>query len=129
MLAKPAQLVHGYSQSFLPIFAVRLPYAPDTALQQRKQMARTIRDPKLDTRSARAKLSHRREPYWRKISGGLSIGYRSTAGTFIAQHYSRETGRRFHSIGTADDVLDGNGHTVLTFDQAQERARKWMANL
>jgi integrase len=92
-------------------------------------MARKIRDPKLDTRSARAKLPRRREPYWRKISSGLSVGYRSTAGRWIALHYSRETGRRFHSIGTADDILDANGYTVFTFDQAQEQARKWMANL
>ena len=33
-------------------------------------MARTVRDPKVDTRSARLRLTPRREPYWSKLSPG-----------------------------------------------------------
>ena len=56
-------------------------------------MARTLRDAKLDTRSRRAKLKARREPYWRSISEGLAIGFRKGAkgGTWIARHYSPTT--------------------------------------
>ena len=50
-------------------------------------MARTVRNPKIDTRSARAKLAERREPYWTVISAGNALGYRRGAkgGTWIAK--------------------------------------------
>jgi integrase len=94
-------------------------------------MARTLQDAKLDTRAARLRLKRRREPWWRSISEGLSIGYRKGAkgGTWIARHYSVEHGRRYQSIGTADDVADADGVHVLSFAQAQEAARKWFADL
>src|SRR5262249_51201046 len=71
------------------------------------------------------------EPHWRSISEGLAIGYRrgTKGGTWIARHYSGEHGRRFRSIGTADDVADADGAHVLSFAQAQEAARKWFADL
>jgi integrase len=94
-------------------------------------MARTLRDAKLDTRAARLRLKQRREPYWRSISEGLAIGYRrgTKGGTWIARHYSAEHGRRFQSIGTADDVAEADGEHVLSFGHAQEAARKWFADL
>jgi integrase len=94
-------------------------------------MARTIEDRKLDTRAARQRLKKRREPWWRSISEGLSIGYRkgATGGTWIARHYSPEHGRRYHSIGTSDDVVDADGVHVFSFDQAQKESHKWFADL
>jgi integrase len=94
-------------------------------------MARTLRDAKLDTRSARAKLKARREPYWRSISEGLAIGFRKGAkgGTWIARHYAPEHGRRFRALGTADDVANADGEHVLSFAQAQAAGRKWFADL
>ena len=63
------------------MFAVYLPYANGIP------MARTIRNAKLDSRSARLKLPERREPYWTVISAGSAIGYRRGAngGTWIAK--------------------------------------------
>jgi integrase len=94
-------------------------------------MARTLRDAKLDTRAARLRLKQRREPYWRSISEGLAIGYRrgTKGGTWIARHYSGDHGRRFQSIGTADDVAEADGEHVLSFAQGQEVARNWFADL
>ena len=91
-------------------------------------MARRIRDAKLDTRTARLKLPQRREPYWRPLSAGLALGYRrgSTGGSWIARHYSRETGRRYLAIGPADDTLDAG---ALSFDAAQAKAREWLATV
>jgi integrase len=95
------------------------------------EMARTLKDAKLDTRASRLRLRKRREPYWRSISEGLAVGYRKGAkgGTWIARHYSTEHGRRFQSIGTADDIADADGAHVLSFAQAQEAGRKWFAQL
>jgi integrase len=94
-------------------------------------MARTLHDAKLDTRASRQRLRKRREPYWRSISGGLAVGYRKgvKGGSWIARHYSAEQGRRYHSIGTADDIADADGAHVLSFAQAQETARKWFVDL
>jgi hypothetical protein len=51
-------------------------------------MARTVRNAKLDSRSARTKLAARREPYWVVLSKGCAIGYRkgSGGGTWIARY-------------------------------------------
>ena len=92
-------------------------------------MARTVRNPKLDTRSARAKLKQRREPYWCAIAPGRAIGYRRIGvqgGTWIAKLRIAGAGRWLHALGPADDVLDA-GEDILTFAQAQERARAWFA--
>jgi integrase len=94
-------------------------------------MPRTLQDARLDTRAARLRLKKRREPYWRSSSEGLAVGYRKGAkgGTWIARHYSTQHGRRFHAVGTADDVADADRTHILSFAQAQEAARKWFARL
>jgi integrase len=88
-------------------------------------MARTVRNPKLDTRSARLKLGVRREPYWTVISGGCAIGYRrgAKAGTWIARLRDGEGKQHYEALGAADDARDTDGLTVFNLAQAQERAR------
>src|SRR4051812_2074634 len=51
-------------------------------------MPRTVRNPKIDTRTARLRLPQRREPYWTVISEGCALGYRRGArgGTWIAKY-------------------------------------------
>ncbi len=90
-------------------------------------MARTVRNPKIDTRSARAKLPERREPYWTVISAGNALGYRRGAkgGTWIAKFRDADGERRIEALGAADDARDADGLTVFSFSQAQERARAW----
>jgi integrase len=94
-------------------------------------MARTLRDAKLDTRNARSKLKARKEPYWRSLSEGLALGYYKGAkgGTWIARHYCAEHGRRFEPLGTADDVADADRGHVLSFGDAQRKAREWFQAL
>src|SRR6516225_2220563 len=90
-------------------------------------MARTVRNPKIDTRSARTKLPERREPYWTVISEGCAVGYRRGAkgGTWIARF--RDDGRRQHyeALGAADDARDPDDLMVFSFAQAQAKARDW----
>ncbi len=90
-------------------------------------MARTVRNPKIDTRSARARLPERREPYWTVISAGNALGYRRGAkgGTWIAKFRDEEGKRHLEALGAADDVRDADGLSVFSFAQAQERARAW----
>jgi integrase len=90
-------------------------------------MARTVRNAKIDTRSARARLSQRREPYWTVISEGCALGYRRGAkgGTWIAKFRDGDGRRQLEALGAADDARDADGLTVFSFGQAQERARGW----
>lgn len=94
-------------------------------------MARTRKDNRINTRTARTSLKQRKEPYWRIISTGLAIGYYkgATSGAWIAKHYSPTTGRRKTSIGVADDYEDADNIRVFTFDQAQAKAREWAADV
>src|SRR5215469_11680839 len=90
-------------------------------------MARTIRNAKLDTRSARTKLTQRREPYWVVISKGCAIGYRKGAkGGFWIARFRDTTGKQhYEALGAADDARDPDGLSVFDFGQAQRRARAW----
>lgn len=93
-------------------------------------MPRTIRDTKLDTRSARARLKQRREPYWTQISPGCHLGYRRSgaAGSWIAKWRDTTTAKRQQqALGAADDILDDDGINALSFHQAQAKAHAWYA--
>ena len=97
-------------------------------------MPRKARDERLDTRTARSKLSPRREPYWRNIQEGRAFGYRrlpgGKAGAWIARHYDGMTGKRLYSaLGSADDLSTADGADTLTFAQAQDAARRWFDTL
>ena len=88
-------------------------------------MARAVRNRKLDTRSARTKLAVRREPYWTVDSAGCALGYRRGAngGTWIAKFRDEGGRRHYEAIGAADDARDPDGLSVLSYGQAQEKAR------
>ena len=94
-------------------------------------MARTVRNPKIDSRSARAKLAVRREPYWVAIAPGRHLGYRRLGpqgGTWLAKQRDPETGARRHkALGSADDVLDA-AKDVLTYASAQDAARSFFSS-
>ena len=94
-------------------------------------MPRTSSNPRIVNRTGRAKLPIRRDPYWNLIAEGQHLGYRKGAqgGTWIARVYDPASGRRFQSLGAADDVLDADGKHVLSFQQSQDAARKWFAEL
>jgi integrase len=89
-------------------------------------MARTVRDAKLETRTARASLKAAGKPYYRAIDEGLHLGYRKgkTAGKWVMRRYAGDQTYAVETIGTADDTLDADGAVILTFAQAQAEARK-----
>ena len=93
-------------------------------------MPRTARNAKLDTRSARSKLTERREPYWHVLSKGCALGYRRgvNGGNWIARLRDDVGKQHYEALGAADDVRDADALMVFTFAQAQERARNWFGS-
>jgi integrase len=93
-------------------------------------MARTVRNAKLDTRSARAKLPANKSGYWVPITRGFAVGYRKgpKGGVWLARLI--EPGRRHETtLGPADDALNADGVRILDHPQAQAKARAWIATL
>lgn len=95
-------------------------------------MGRRVRDNRLETRSARSKLSQRSEPYWRLITEGQHLGYYRGArgGTWVARWRPAQLGSagyRKTTLGLADDLPDADGLRVLSYDQAQTKAQEWFA--
>jgi integrase len=93
-------------------------------------MARTVRNPKLDTRSARAKLAMRDSIYWVSMAPGCALGYRKgpKGGVWIAK-IVRGGLRRHHTLGPADDALDPDGVLAISYAQGQAKAREWFETL
>ena len=94
-------------------------------------MARKTRSSELETRTARARLLAGKY-YWRGIRQGLAIGYRKVKGNMggtwtvrLMVDYNRY---RTKGLGVADDHQDADGASVLTYDQAQEKARAYAAD-
>lgn len=94
-------------------------------------MARTVGDTKLNSRAARDRLPARTEPYWRTINEGAHLGYYRGArgGRWVARFRKpgEAGGYAKVTLGDADDATDADGERILSFAQAQERARAWFA--
>jgi integrase len=95
-------------------------------------MARTVRDSALESRTARGRLKARDWPYWRALDPGLHLGYRKPlgggTGTWLRRRYDSEAKRYRHEpLGAADDFSDGDGREILSFAQAQRKAREYRA--
>ncbi|MCA0201026.1 MAG: site-specific integrase [Proteobacteria bacterium] len=90
-------------------------------------MARTVRDAKIDSRSARAKLPVQKSVFWVTISRGFAMGYRKGAkgGVWLVK-LVRDGDRAEQTLGSADDALDPDGKNILDYSQAQDEARKWL---
>jgi integrase len=88
-------------------------------------MAKRVRDSDLETRAARSKLKARGQPYYKVIGAGVHLGYRkgARAGKWVLRHYAGAQRYQVKTIGQADDFADADGSYVLTFWQAQDKAR------
>jgi integrase len=99
-------------------------------------MARIVRDTLLDSRTARSRLKPRGKPYWRSLEPKLHLGFRKPrgrkgkpagGGAWVARYYVGKQHYVTEAIGTADDLSDADGVTILSFAQAQAVARKRMS--
>lgn len=88
-------------------------------------MPHSARAPKLETRSSRLKLPLAKKPIFVRVAPGVSLGYRRTAtdGSWVVRVADGRSGAWTKRIGSADDLTDTNGDSVLTFWEAQERAK------
>src|SRR5262245_32189385 len=81
----------------------------------------------LTTPKARARLAPRGKPYFvATVPPGISLGYRrleNRAGSWSARIADGNGGNRIEAIGVADDFEPANGKDVLSFEQAQDKAR------
>lgn len=89
-------------------------------------VARNVRSTQLETRTARLKLKLRKKPYMVRVAPGVRLGYRrnSVTGTWSVIAADGKSGNWIKKFGVADDQEEANGEQILTFWQAQERARK-----
>jgi integrase len=87
---------------------------------------RKVRNSALESRTARAKLEPGRK-HWMNLGSGLHLGYRrgsSPVGTWIARRYIGQQTYKLEKLAAADDIDDADNAVVLSFDQAQARARQ-----
>jgi integrase len=89
-------------------------------------MARRLRSPTLETRTARLRLRSRRKPFFIGVAPGISLGYRRNrgAGSWLVRCADGKGGAWTEGFATADDFEDADGNSVLDFWTAQTRARE-----
>ena len=91
-------------------------------------MSRSIRDGRLESRNSRAKLKISKKPYFAILEVGLlHLGYRRSkdGGKWVMRRYLGERRYEVVNIATADDREDADGVEILSYNQAQERARMY----
>lgn len=92
-------------------------------------MPRQTTDQPITTRAARERLSPRRDPYFRSIGSGVTLGYRRgrADGTWVVR--TMIDGRyQETALGKADDLIKADGASYLDFRQAEAKARAEAGN-
>lgn len=89
-------------------------------------MAGTVKQAKIESRTARAKLKRGRQPHWRTIiPGRVHLGYQrqetADEGRWLLRRYNG-TAYSVEALGRADDKAEADGERVLNFEQASARA-------
>ncbi|MEO6277367.1 tyrosine-type recombinase/integrase [Roseateles sp.] len=84
---------------------------------------------KIDTVDSRARAKPRSEPYWVKLSGGCTLGYRkltdASIGSWYARYRNAETGARA-KVSLGDFSLLPAAHR---YDAAKKEAEQWFTHL
>lgn len=89
-------------------------------------MSKSLRDGRLESRNSRTKLKISKKPYFAVLDVGLlHLGYRRSrdGGKWVLRRYLGDRRYETFNIASADDREDADGHDILSFNQAQERAR------
>jgi integrase len=91
-------------------------------------MTGTVRHAKLESRTARARLRRGRQPHWQAlVPGRAHLGYQRredlSEGRWLLRRYVGMGGYRTVALGRADDAAAADGERVLSFEQAEAKAR------
>jgi integrase len=78
----------------------------------------------LESKTGRARLELRWKPYWLRLSGGISLGYRRSQGpgSWSVRLADGKRGNTIKRIAGADDAEPANGKSIMTFAQARDAA-------
>jgi integrase len=87
-------------------------------------MAQILHEAPLTTASARSKLAP--GTYWRRVDPDVHLGYRKQVrgGRWLVRWYKGKGAYEQVTLATADDAIEADGATTLTFSDAERRARK-----
>ena len=88
-------------------------------------MAQSARDSTLESRSNRLKL-RKGFRHWCRVGKGIALAYRRTGegyGTWSARIANGDGTYALRALGAADDTLAADGDRVLTFFEAQDKAK------
>src|SRR6266700_2586641 len=112
--------MHGAANGCTLMFGTFPGHEEDTTI-----MARKVRAPTLENRTSRLKLAPRRKPYFVTISPNIALGFRRNAGagSWSVRASDGNGGNWLKAFGLADDFEGADGVNVLTFWQAQDKAR------
>src|SRR6516225_11935190 len=90
-------------------------------------MVGMIREAPIRSRTARAKIKRGRQPHLVSlVTGRAALGYVRKPGTPAGRWILRrlvEGDYRVAPLGVADDMIDADGDRVLSFEQAEAKAR------
>jgi hypothetical protein len=88
-------------------------------------MSRKVRNAAMESRTARQKLAAGKR-HWMNLGTGLHLGYwrgAAPVGKWLMRRYLGEQNYKLETVAAADDIDDADGAVVLSFDQAQAKAR------
>ena len=91
-------------------------------------MAGKVQEASILSQSGRARLKRGRQPHWRiLIPGRLSLGWQcwkgEAAGRWVLRRTIRRHVYRSQTLGRADDAAEADGDQILSYEQAEARAR------
>lgn len=90
-------------------------------------MARTVQEKPLSTPTARLRLRSGRQPHWRLISKRVCVGYQrhkgQREGRWLIRRHLGPNKYSITPLGRADDAVAADGDDVLSFEQAEVKAR------
>lgn len=91
-------------------------------------MGKRLQESTISTRAARTKLPP--GLHWRAIDPDVHLGYRRGAkgGVWIVR-WRTASGYNRAALGTADDIFDADGQTILNFTQAMAAARQHVSQV
>jgi hypothetical protein len=91
-------------------------------------MAGTVKHARLESPSARNRLKRGRQPHWQAlVEGRVHLGWQcqkgDPAGRWVLRRYIGNRKYRMTALGLANDAGKADGQRVLSFEQAEAKAR------